>query len=364
MTGREIYDVMEQLNPTKQQEDKMYQTILSFSAMQKDIKSKGQKKEEINRNATQYGKRLRYAAAIILLLVFLPASTYAAFHSGFLQKFFDNDKVERITQDEEWLAQYVKENMGEFSYGGYLFRLRGYLMNSEIGEGMLLVTAKKERDTDYRLREMPEGEDAIFLYDDSLSMNLSEDEAFKNEDITKIIQLLPDGGEGMVRYGYECRKTGADSYEYRITLYSNYEMMDERIQQRTHNRTKPAYLNFYDGTGAMLGNIPLHQSDKFMVYHWLSPSGQNNVVFTPFAIYATGVPGQLLGMGDSKVIVTYRDGRTRQIEVIPLVSEYNSETYGKTATFQLKNIVNVTELESIIIHTKDREWSLDVENAQ
>lgn len=44
MTGREIYDVMEQLNPTKQQEEQMYQNILSSSAGKEYIENRGRKK--------------------------------------------------------------------------------------------------------------------------------------------------------------------------------------------------------------------------------------------------------------------------------------------------------------------------------
>lgn len=362
MTGREIYEVMEQLNPTGQQEEQMYQNILSSGAEQEYSFNK--KRNEAKGRIISYGKGMRYAAAVILLLVLVPTITYAAFHSAFLEKFFDIHKDAKETQDEEWLAQYVKEDLAEFSYGGYLFQLRGYLMNSQIGEGMMVINVKKEKETDYRLRIMPEEDEKLYSYyfGDSFSTDLSEDAEFKNQDLKKLIHFLPDEENEMRGYAYECRKTEDDNYEYRITLYSDYETIDKRMQQTAQSRKDSTSLNFYDGTGELVGKMPLNQGHEFSVCHWLSPSGQNNVVLTPFTIYATGVPGQLLVEEESKVIVTYQDGRKKEVEF----SEISGRTanYNSYKTLKLNNVVNTTEVKKITIHSKDRDWDLDVEDAQ
>lgn len=362
MTGREIYDVMEQLNPTKQQEEQMYQNILSSSAGKEYIENRGRKKVDSNRRVMRHESKLRYAAAVILLLVLAPTITYGAFHSAFLEKFFDINQEGKNTQDEEWLNQYVKKELATFSYGGYLFRLRGYLMNSQIGEGMLIIDAERKKKTDYRLWLMPDKDEKLSETNSFSSLDLSEDKDFTIEDFSKLIQFRPDGGSEAGEYDYQCWKTGSDSYEYRITFYSDYETVTENMQQPEQDRERPISLNFYDGRGELIGKMPLNEGNEFTVYHWLSPSGQNNVVLTPFVLYATGVPGQLMGQ-ESKVIVTYRDGRKKGVEVLPLTGSYGG-TYGKTVTCKLNNVVNTSEVESITIHTKDRDWYLDVENAQ
>lgn len=360
MSGREIYDVMEQLNPTKQQEEQMYQNILSSSAGKEYIENRGRKKAGSNRRGIGHVSKLRYAAAVILFLVLAPTITYGAFHSHFLEKFFNNYKDAEMAQDEEWLAQYVREDMGEFSYGGYLFQLRGYLMNSKIGEGMLIINVKKEKETDYRLSVMPREDEKRYsynLYDNSSAMDLSGDEEFKGQNLSKIIQFLPDTGNEIRQYCCEYRVTEDGSYEYRFTVYSNYQTVSNAIQQ---SGEKMISLNFYDGTGGQIGRIPLEQGNEITTYHWLSPSKQNNVVLTPFSIYATGVPGQMLSEG--KVIVAYKDGREKEIEVME-VADYAAE-HNRYRILKLDNIVNTTEVKSITVHTQDRDWYLDVENAQ
>ncbi|MBO4997397.1 MAG: hypothetical protein J6D02_05300 [Lachnospira sp.] len=259
MTGREIYDVMEQLNPTKQQEEQMYQNILSSSAGKEYIENRGRKKVDSNRRVMRHESKLRYAAAVILLLVLAPTITYGAFHSSFLEKFFNNYKDAEMAQDEEWLAQYVREDEKRYSYN---------------------------------------------LYDNSSAMDLSGDEEFKGQNLSKIIQFLPDTGNEIRQYCCEYRVTEDNSYEYRFTVYSNYQTVSNAIQQ---SGEKMISLNFYDGTGGQIGRIPLEQGNEITTYHWLSPSKQNDVVLTPFSIYATGVPRQMISEG--KVIVAYKDGR-------------------------------------------------------
>lgn len=312
MTGREIYDVMEQLNPTKQQEEQMYQNILSSSAGKEYIENRGRKKVDSNRRVMRHESKLRYAAAVILLLVLAATITYGAFHSSFLEKFFNNYKDAEMAQDEEWLAQYVREDEKRYSYN---------------------------------------------LYDNSSAMDLSGDEEFKGQNLSKIIQFLPDTGNEIRQYCCEYRVTEDGSYEYRFTVYSNYQTVSNAIQQ---SGEKMISLNFYDGTGGQIGRIPLEQGNEITTYHWLSPSKQNNVVLTPFSIYATGVPGQMLSEG--KVIVAYKDGREKEIEVME-VADYAAE-HNRYRILKLDNIVNTTEVKSITIHTQDRDWYLDVENAQ
>ena len=302
MTGREIYDVMEQLNPTKQQEEQMYQNILSSSAGKEYIENRGRKKVDSNRRVMRHESKLRYAAAVILLLVLAATITYGAFHSSFLEKFFNNYKDAEMAQDEEWLAQYVREDEKRYSYN---------------------------------------------LYDNSSAMDLSGDEEFKGQNLSKIIQFLPDTGNEIRQYCCEYRVTEDNSYEYRFTVYSNYQTVSNAIQQ---SGEKMISLNFYDGTGGQIGRIPLEQGNEITTYHWLSPSKQNDVVLTPFSIYATGVPRQMISEG--KVIVAYKDGREKEIEVM------------EVAECEAEHIVNTTEVKSITIHNKDRDWYLDVENAQ
>lgn len=312
MTGREIYDVMEQLNPTKQQEEQMYQNILSSSAGKEYIENRGRKKVDSNRRVMRHESKLRYAAAVILLLVLAPTITYGAFHSSFLEKFFNNYKDAEMAQDEEWLAQYVREDEKRYSYN---------------------------------------------LYDNSSAMDLSGDEEFKGQNLSKIIQFLPDTGNEIRQYCCEYRVTEDNSYEYRFTVYSNYQTVSNAIQQ---SGEKMISLNFYDGTGGQIGRIPLEQGNEITTYHWLSPSKQNDVVLTPFSIYAMGVPRQMISEG--KVIVAYKDGREKEIEVME-VAECEAE-HNRYRILKLDNIVNTTEVKSITIHNKDRDWYLDVENAQ
>lgn len=312
MTGREIYDVMEQLNPTKQQEEQMYQNILSSSAGKEYIENRGRKKVDSNRRVMRHESKLRYAAAVILLLVLAATITYGAFHSSFLEKFFNNYKDAEMAQDEEWLAQYVREDEKRYSYN---------------------------------------------LYDNSSAMDLSGDEEFKGQNLSKIIQFLPDTGNEIRQYCCEYRVTEDNSYEYRFTVYSNYQTVSNAIQQ---SGEKMISLNFYDGTGGQIGRIPLEQGNEITTYHWLSPSKQNDVVLTPFSIYATGVPRQMISEG--KVIVAYKDGREKEIEVME-VAECEAE-HNRYRILKLDNIVNTTEVKSITIHNKDRDWYLDVENAQ
>lgn len=312
MTGREIYDVMEQLNPTKQQEEQMYQNILSSSAGKEYIENRGRKKVDSNRRVMRHESKLRYAAAVILLLVLAATITYGAFHSSFLEKFFNNYKDAEMAQDEEWLAQYVREDEKRYSYN---------------------------------------------LYDNSSAMDLSGDEEFKGQNFSKIIQFLPDTGNEIRQYCCEYRVTEDNSYEYRFTVYSNYQTVSNAIQQ---SGEKMISLNFYDGTGGQIGRIPLEQGNEITTYHWLSPSKQNDVVLTPFSIYATGVPRQMISEG--KVIVAYKDGREKEIEVME-VAECEAE-HNRYRILKLDNIVNTTEVKSITIHNKDRDWYLDVENAQ
>lgn len=260
----------------------------------------------------RHESKLRYAAAVILLLVLAPTITYGAFHSSFLEKFFNNYKDAEMAQDEEWLAQYVREDEKRYSYN---------------------------------------------LYDNSSAMDLSGDEEFKGQNLSKIIQFLPDTGNEIRQYCCEYRVTEDNSYEYRFTVYSNYQTVSNAIQQ---SGEKMISLNFYDGTGGQIGRIPLEQGNEITTYHWLSPSKQNDVVLTLFSIYAMGVPRQMISEG--KVIVAYKDGREKEIEVME-VAECEAE-HNRYRILKLDNIVNTTEVKSITIHNKDRDWYLDVENAQ
>lgn len=360
MTGKEICEVMEQLNPTKQQEEQMYQNILSSYNEQEYHSNRKEKKTGTKGKTIGYGRGMRYAAACLLLLVLLPTITYAAFHSVFLEKFFDTPNASSETQDEEWLAQYIIEEPEKFSYGGYLFYLQGYLINSQIGEGMLLVNVKKEKETDYCLWEVPEGNEkasALYMGASSESVDLSGDKEFKNRNLSKIIQFLPDAGNTRK---YEYRKTGEDSYEYKITFYSDYQTIAQCMQS-THSPKQPINLNFYDGTGNPVGTLPLNQCDEFTAYHWLSPSGQNNVIITPFMIYASGVPGRLL-TEENQVIAEYQDGRKKELSA-SITTGYNEE-HNTYKTLGLDDVVNTNELKAITIHTEERDWCLDVDNAQ